>query len=162
MVDWRTEGEVTGETEMYLDPPAASAWCTHQLLCCIKTSISTVWDVHILRKPNVTYSMEIFNVLLTGECWYFHNTAVSTVTARSRAFYYKKRLPTVLRFDPFFLKCLATLPFIFPAKESFDQKIKRKWGWLEAKCFWRVIVYLCYTWNHISINFWRLSDIVRN
>lgn len=85
----------------------------------------------------------------------------SPLTARSRTYYYKKRLSAVLRFDPFFLKCSIILPFLCPAKESFDLKMGRKWSWLEAKCFWRVIAYLCYTWNHISNNFWQLSDIVK-
>lgn len=97
-----------------------------------------------------------------GSVGIFITLQFSTVTARSRTYYYEKRLSTVLRFDPFVLKCLIILHFIFPAKESFDLKMKRKWGWLEAKWFWRVIVYLCYTWYRISINFWQLSDIVSN
>lgn len=50
----------------------------------------------------------------------------SPVIPRSRTYYYQKGLSTVLRFDPFFLKYLIILPFLFPAKESSDLKMERK------------------------------------
>lgn len=80
-----------------------------------------------LRTVSMSYwlgSVDIFIIL-----------QLSPVTARSRTYYYEKRLSTVLRFDPFISKCLIILPFLFPAKESFGLKMERKWAWLEANVF---------------------------
>lgn len=135
---WNAPGSTSSECMMH-SPTAAFPW-PEMYIC---------WGSQILL-PLGTASMSCW----LGSVDIFIILQFSPVAERSRTYYYQKRLSTVLRFEPLFLKCLIILPFLFPAKESFNLKMERKWGWLEAKWFWRVIVYPCCTWNRISINFW--------